>query len=282
MKYKKNVKFDLSKYIKLKSKLSLKFSFLENSPIFKRILQRRHRMNCNNEQNNVVIPPMLSRMLDLLPEPYCIRTPDSPIIYANLAFAKLASLRSVSDIIDRFDYEIPSCLFENADLCEEWRIQDRKILSDRKSQVMLEVHPNAIDYPYICRKIPFYNNDHQCIGAVHSIKYLEIFTPNDFIRGKFPGSLLLNRPNDFFTEKECEIIFFRLQGMSTKEISKIINLSKRTIENRLSAMYLKAGVNHLDDFSEFCEKINLHRYIPKRIISYSKIGFDKDHEQEII
>lgn len=234
-----------------------------------------------NTGQDIIIPKMLTRSLDLLPDPYCIRTPDGPVLYSNLAFAKLAGLRSTSEIIDRYDYEIPSCLFENGDTLEEWRVQDRNLVATRKPQVMLELHPQAVDMPYICRKVPFYDEENRCIGAFHSLKYLEVFTPNDFVKGKLPGSLLLNKPDDFFSEKECEIIFFRLQGMSCRDIASALFISVRTVENRLAAMYVKAGVSHQDDFKLFCEKINLHRYVPKRIMSYKKIGFKKDYEQDV-
>lgn len=239
-------------------------------------------MNMKNESNSgsdIIIPEMLTRSLDLLPDPYAIRTPDGEFLYANLAIAKLAGLRSAHAMMDRIDYEIPSRLFEDENTLEAWRSQDRNIIASRKPLAMLEIHPDAVDSPYICRKVPFYNSENQCIGSFCTIKYLEVFSPNDFVKGKLPGSLLLNRPDDFFTERECEIIFFRLQGMTSKDIAPILFLSARTVENRLATMYSKAGVNHLDDFREFCEKRNLHRYLPQRLISHKRIGFSSDYEE---
>ncbi|WP_053115863.1 PAS and helix-turn-helix domain-containing protein [Winslowiella iniecta] len=241
-------------------------------------------MHTNNEGGSgadIIIPEMLTRSLDLLPDPYCIRTPEGRFLYANLATAKLAGLKSAQIIMERIDYEIPSLLFEDENNLEAWRYQDRKIIANRKPLAMLEIHPNAVNTPYICRKVPFYDNQNQCIGSFCSIKYLEVFSPNDFVKGKLPGSLLLNKPDDFFTEKECEIIFFRLQGMSSKDIAAILFLSPRTIENRLANMYSKAGVGHLDDFREFCEKRNLHRYLPQRLISHKRIGFNSDIEDDV-
>ena len=229
----------------------------------------------------IVVPPMLSRSLDLLPDPYCIRIPDNPFLYANLALANFIGVKSPHNIIGRLYHEISSNLCSLEETIDEWNQQDRNLVITRKSQSMLELHPHAVDTPYICRKVPFYNNDHQCVGVFLSIKYLEVFTPNDFVKGKLPGSLLLNKPDDFFTEKECEIIFFRLQGTSSKEIAEILCLSKRTVENRIAGMYLKAGVNHFDDFVAFCQQRHLHRYIPSRIVTYKKIGFRKDYEQDL-
>lgn len=223
------------------------------------------------------IDTMITRSLDLLPDPYAIRTLDSRHIYANRAMAKLTGLKSVNDIIDRVDYEIPSLLYENEDSLKEWRLQDKKIVESRQQLAMLEIHPDAIDSPYICRKVPFYNKNGECIGAFCTIKYIETFSPNDFVKGRFPGSLLLNKPDDIFTEKECEIIFFKLQRMSSKEIGKILNISHRTIEKRLLDMYQKIDVNHFEDFRSYCESRNLHRYIPTRILNFRKALFDNNN-----
>ncbi|MCU5772401.1 helix-turn-helix transcriptional regulator [Erwiniaceae bacterium BAC15a-03b] len=236
--------------------------------------------NASSTNIEIIVPEMLSRSLDLLPEPYCIRAPDTRVVYANLAMLKLAGLKSNREIVGRLDYEVPSVLFENENTLKAWRDQDSNIIETRKHLAMLEIHPNAVDCPYICRKVPFYNNNNECVGAFLSVKYLEVFTPNDFVRGRLPGSLLLNKPDDFFTEKECEIIFFRLQGMSSKDIGNLLYLSPRTIENRLANMYHKAGVNHLDDFREFCETRNLHRYLPQRLVSNKRIGFSGDFDPE--
>jgi DNA-binding CsgD family transcriptional regulator len=230
--------------------------------------------------SDIVIPEMITRSLDMLPDAYSIQTPEGLILYANPALVKLCGLKSSQHIAERLDHEIPSRLYENEDVLNSWREQDKKIVEKRKPLSMLEIHPEAVDSPYIVRKVPFYNNDNECVGVFCSGKFLEIFSPNDFVRGKLPGSLLLNKPDDTFTERECEIIFFRLQGMSSKEIGSILCLSPRTIECRLSGMYMKAGVNHLDDFRHFCETRNLHRYLPKRLLSRKIVGFEGDYTED--
>ena len=230
--------------------------------------------------SDIVLPDMLTRSLDMLPDPYCIQTHEGRILYANLGLARLCGLKSAHYMIDRMDHEIPARVYENTDTLNAWHAQDKRIVETRKPLNMLEIHPGAIDSPFMVRKIPFYNNANQCIGVLCSVKYLEMFTPNDFIKGKLPGSLLLNKPDDLFTEKECEIIFFKLQGMSSKEIGKLLFISPRTVENRLANMYIKAGVSHFDDFRHFCESLNFHRYLPRRLLTHKRIGFDGDYEDE--
>lgn len=229
---------------------------------------------------NVEIPDMLTRSLDMLPEPYSIQDNEGRILYANPALAKFCGLKSSHYIMGRLHCEVPSRLYENEESINAWLQQDQKIIKTRKPLSMLEIHPGAVDSPYIVRKVPFYSNDNECIGVFCTGKHLEVFTPNDFIKGKLPGSLLLNKPDDLFTEKESEIIFFKLQGMTSKEIGQILFISPRTVENRLANMYIKAGVNHFDDFRHFCESLNFHRYLPRRLLIHKRIGFDGDYEEE--
>ncbi|MCU5772402.1 helix-turn-helix transcriptional regulator [Erwiniaceae bacterium BAC15a-03b] len=234
-------------------------------------------MHFNDRLNHddIISYTTITRSLDLLTEPYCIRTADGRFLYANMAMAKFSGLRSPYIMMERPDYEIPSLLFDDEENLEAWRQQDNIILETRKPLTMLEIHAGAVDSPYLCRKVPFYSNTDECIGTFCTIKYLEVFTPNDFIKGKLPESLLLNKPDDFFTEKQCEIIFYRLQGVSNKEISQILGLSPRTVENRMAQMYNKARVNHLDDFRKFCELRNLHRYLPKRVLLQRKSDYNE-------
>jgi DNA-binding CsgD family transcriptional regulator len=224
---------------------------------------------------------MLRQTFNQLPTPFWIRDKDTRYVYANMAMAKLVGLKSPDSIIGRLDDEIQAALFQNDVAAKTWQQQVRHVVSTQAKISLLEVHPGSVDYPYITRKFPFYNENNECVGMAVYAKYLEVFTPNDLIKGKLPGSLLLSKPDDFFTEKECEIIFFKIQGMSSKDIANILCLSPRTIENRLANMYIKSGVNHFDDFREFCEKRNLHRYLPQKLLSNKRIGFDGDFSEEI-
>lgn len=231
--------------------------------------------NTTFSSSEIILPKMLTSVLDQLPEPYIIKDLESRYIYANQAVAKLFSVRTPDDMLYKQEYEFKSPLSENDVIIDEWQDQDRKIFHARKPLVMLEIHPKAVDYPYLVRKLPFYDNNNDCKGVITCCRNLEVFTLKDFVKGNTPGSLLLSKPDDFFTEKECEIIFLKLQNMTSKEVGERLNISPRTVDNRLMRLYDKAGVNHFDDFSGFCEQRDYHRYLPKRFILQQKISFEK-------
>lgn len=234
-----------------------------------------NEMETDSTSAEINLPKMLTSVLDQLPEPYIIKDLQSRYIYANQAVAKLFSLRAPEDMLNKQEYEFKSPLSENELIVDEWQAQDRKISVGRKPLVMLEIHPKAVDYPYMVRKLPFYDNDNHCKGVITCCRNLEVFTLKDFVKGNTPGSLLLTKPDSFFTEKECEIIFLKLQGMTSKEVGARLHISSRTVDNRLMRLYDKTGVNHFDDFSGFCEKRDYHRYLPKKFIQQQKLTFEK-------
>ncbi len=217
---------------------------------------------------------MMTRFFDRCSDPVVISSTDSRILYTNMIAAKLARVRSPKDLIEKYYKEVNSPLFENEFVTEKWQHQDQRIANKQVEELkMLEIHPRATACPYIIKKMPLYNENKEISGVVNYMKYLEIFRPNDFIMGRLPGSLLLNRPDDFFTERECEIIFLKLQRMTNKTIARILNRAPRTIDNMMQRMYQKAEVNNATDFEEFCEKRELHLYLPARFIDAQHFKF---------
>mgnify|MGYP000312416244 CR=1 FL=1 len=197
------------------------------------------------------------------------------ILYANMALAKLASLKTTDEMAERYYEEVKSPLYQKEQTIKYWKDQDQYMLDNPHNTLsMLEIHPDGASCPYVNKKVPIYNENNEYIGTINHVKFLEIYRPNDFIKGKLPGSLLLNRPDDFFTEKECEVIFLKLQGMTSKVIAETINRSRRTVEDMVQNLYEKAGVNSATDFAEFCEKRNLHRYLPQRFINPKRFSFE--------
>lgn len=221
----------------------------------------------------------LARTFDRFSDPICIASTDARYLYVNMPVVKLIGLSTPADFCDKYYEEVQAPIYENEKVVGDWKEQDQFILKNPLQDIrMLEIHPGDVSCPYINRKVSVLNEENECIGIINHVKFLEVYRPNDFIKGKLPGSLLLNRPDDFFTERECEIIFLKLQGISSKTIASMLCRSHRTIENSIHNMYQKAGVNNSMDFDEFCEKLNLHRYLPQRFINPEQHVFSGSFE----
>ncbi|HHG9992798.1 TPA: helix-turn-helix transcriptional regulator, partial [Yersinia enterocolitica] len=83
---------------------------------------------------------------------------------------------------------------------------------------------------------------------------------------EIPPVLVIYPPTNDFTKKELEVIFYLLQSLNSKEIGERLNLSKRTIENKLQLIYGKVNVNSLSSFKEYCKVEGFERYIPEWLI----------------
>lgn len=219
------------------------------------------------------IPQKMTAILDNLPEPYLIRDVHSRNIYANKPMLSVYNLGDKSELVGKLDSEINSPLVKYDNTPDEWVLQDRYVRNARQRMSFLEVHPKSMDYPYIITRLPYYNEQLECEGTICFIDKLKAYSVDDFVTGDMPTSLLLQKPDDFFTEKECEIMFFRIQGMKSKTVANRLGMSENTICNYMQSLYYKTGARHLDDFREFCKRRNYHRYLPKRFLSKHISGY---------
>ncbi|WP_440864657.1 helix-turn-helix transcriptional regulator [Symbiopectobacterium purcellii] len=123
------------------------------------------------------------------------------------------------------------------------------------------------------REFPFYNENNKCQGVVIYCRALEDFSYTQLIGGNNTGSFLLTRPDDFFTEKECEVIYLSLHGQTPKSIAARLVCSVQDVECSLQKIYNKANAKHYDNFYEFCYLRGYHRYLPRCFISSRFIMF---------
>lgn len=173
----------------------------------------------------ITLPGELRSILDKVPEPWGIKNLESRFVYANPALIRLNNLKSSSDMVGKIDHEVESKLAELG--AESFEEQDKKVFETKQDLLTLELYPDAVGYPYIVRKYPYFNDKQECVGVVGYVKSLEVCSLDNYVKGSMPGSLLLRRPDDLFTERECEIIFYRLQGYKCKRIGDELKLSPR-------------------------------------------------------
>lgn len=215
----------------------------------------------------------LRSVFDKFSRPLTLRDMSSRIIYSNEAAADFLLVKSVKDLNGKHDTEIDCPLFNDEAELVEFDKQYKQTWQLEESYSTLEIHPNAVDRPYIYRRIPFYNDNMQCVGMYGYVEDLNVYSLNDYVKGHMPGSLLINKPDDFFTERECEIMFYRLQGMKAKDAAARLNLALTTFNNYMQRLYYKTGATNLDEFQEFCTKLNYNRYLPKRFLTNEAINF---------
>ncbi|WP_410014155.1 helix-turn-helix transcriptional regulator [Sodalis sp. C49] len=212
-------------------------------------------------------------VFDQLKSPIAIRDLSSRLVYCNQPLALLADKRSPNEIIGKFDSEFDCAILDTEESIENFAKQYKRIFETQTPFSTLELHPHAVDFPFIFHKIPYFNDKHECIGMLGYNTQLTVYTLNDYVKGHMPGSLLLNKPDDTFTERECEVMFYRLQGLKSKEAAARLNLSLNTFNNYMQKIYNKVHVTEIGELRDFCEKHNYHRYLPKRFLTHEAINF---------
>ncbi|WP_315708312.1 helix-turn-helix transcriptional regulator [Brenneria uluponensis] len=209
----------------------------------------------------------LITLLEGLNEPWGIKDLESRHIYMNKAAYLYTNTPRHFDIEGRFDEEFPA---EWAELSDDFKEHDRRTEKSKKRVAIIETHywyGKKTLTPFISEKIPIFDNDKKCIGTLWNSKQLDTLSPLIYINKEKPTTLKTELTTTIFTKSEFDIIFWMLQRFSSKQIAQKINVSHKTIENRIYNMYQKAGVHSLHQFEEFCYHLGLNNYIPDSLIS---------------
>lgn len=199
-------------------------------------------------------------------DPWGIKDVDSCYMYGNKAYLELLNLPSNFNIEGRLDREMPHPISE---FSSESRQQDRQAQESQKKVSVLDIHPygrEKIIQPYIFDKLPFYDSNGNCIGSIFHAKKLQFYSPMNCVHDQIPISLLLSPPCKTFSIKELDVIFYALQSFSAKEIARELNLSHRTIENKMQEIYRKATVCSLKGLKDYCRERELDKYIPPKFL----------------
>ncbi|MDR5615158.1 LuxR C-terminal-related transcriptional regulator [Arsenophonus sp.] len=190
-------------------------------------------------------------------DPWGVKDLDSKFVYAN----NLSHLGIKLDfnIEGMFDSELPHPV---AELSSNLLIHDRKVISDRKKEIAIQTTLNFKENrlkPYFFEKRPFYNQSGEIVGTIYNGREIVNFQTYDMS----PYVYFFTPPNDLFTKRELEVIFWAQQRLSLKEIARRLNIGTRTASNHLNIIYQKADVHSAYQFIEYCKATGLDKYIPQ-------------------
>lgn len=73
-------------------------------------------------------------------------------------------------------------------------------------------------------------------------------------------------PNDLFSKRELEVIFWVQQRLTSKEIAIRLDISRQTVEGHLKSIYRKADIHSIFQLIEYCKHTGLDSYIPADFI----------------
>lgn len=198
-----------------------------------------------------------------------IKDLDSRYVFMNEPSLKFMRCPKGYDVRGKLESEVK--LPSSMEYWPEFVALDRKTIESRKIVTNIDMHyygENNIDTPvaHLCQRTPLYDGENNCLGIVcHGVPIDSpalLYYMNKLNR----TTAQFDVPSEIFTPKEMEIIFWARQKLAAKDIARRLNLSYRTIENRLRIIYQKIGVHSLSELIDYCYAAGLDNYIPSNFI----------------
>jgi len=193
---------------------------------------------------------------------WAVKDNQSRFVYVNNTFKNWQTLSSRTDYEGRHLREMPVPVAEFADLFNR---QEREIERTGIPVRAITTHiqgKEKIMQPAYSVQEPLYDDDHNCIGTLISVRHVRIITPGALLGGKIIQHATFESPSSVFTEKEWEVVYLLICGMKIKEISSILAISADAVNGRLRSCYRKTGLNALSSLTEYCRENHYDHYIP--------------------
>lgn len=210
--------------------------------------------------------PYIIATIEHLTEPWGIKDTESRHIYMNRAARAYTSTPAGFDLEGKYDGDFPTSWAEHF---ADFTLHDR--LTEQSLQVVTVIET---DYwygqsqlePFISEKIPLRGKDGSCVGILWNARKVRVISPLVSLGEKAPSVLQTSLESSIFSIAELDVLYLLLKRLSKKEIAIQLNLSVKTIDNRIQNMYRKSGVHSLIQFEEYCRDLGLVNFIPNRFM----------------
>ena len=210
--------------------------------------------------------PHIIATIEHLTEPWGIKDTESRHIYMNRAARAYTSTPAGFDLEGKYDGDFPTSWAEHF---ADFTLHDR--LTEQSLQVVTVIET---DYwygqsqlePFISEKIPLRGKDGSCVGSLWNARKVRVISPLVSLGEKAPSVLQTSLESSIFSIAELDVLYLLLKRLSKKEIAIQLNLSVKTIDNRIQNMYRKSGVHSLIQFEEYCRDLGLVNFIPNRFM----------------
>lgn len=225
-----------------------------------------------NDQNQIKkhasSPSSLISFMEKSQDHWCIKSTDSQFIYMNAAFLDDINLSKNFNVEGKFDKEFPTA---PAELWEGFVAHDQQVMRENKTISGIEIHyygKGNTNNPvaHLSEKTPLYDDDRRIIGVVSHSRIIDTPTCLYYMNRLNRKSIQLDSPNDNFTKRELEVIFWAQQRLTAKEIAKRLEISHQTVEGHLKMIYKKIGIHSSTQLVEYCKNVGLDTYIPADFI----------------
>lgn len=200
---------------------------------------------------------------------WAIKDLESRIVYANKANLKEHNLPKNFNVEGMLDREIPSKPCQ--ELWEEFVRDDLSVIENNKKISGVEIsyygeknYNHAV--PHYFEKAPLYDNNNKILGLVYHASRIDTPSLLHYMNRLNRKTIQFDAPNDTFTKRELEVIFWAQQRLTSKEIAKRLEVCPSTIDSHIKSIYRKANINSNAQLIEYCKHTGLDAYIPANFI----------------
>ncbi|MFV8942693.1 PAS domain-containing protein [Moellerella wisconsensis] len=227
------------------------------------------RNNTINNFNINNLPADMINTFEMSQDAWAIKDKNSCFIYGNNAVKSLLSLDKKFTLEGHYDNEIP---WDGAEYYQEFMLHDKIVMSRNKTIISLETHKFSYENylsSYLTEKIPFFDKNQECQGIIFHARKANSYYLYHLFRGKIPSSLIFTPPVESISSIEWDIIFLFIHRYTRKQISRILKISYRTVENNFVRIYRKIGVHKAAQFLEYCYEHHFDLYVPEHFVKSS-------------
>ncbi|KYP83725.1 hypothetical protein WB66_16670 [bacteria symbiont BFo1 of Frankliniella occidentalis] len=215
-----------------------------------------------------IITPLI-RFWEGSNEPWMVKNNVSQFVYSNKRLQGFLGLPKGFNMEGLYDRELPLAIHEFE---PQFQAHDRKVESVKDRVTSVEVHQfDQLDYlqPWYSEKFPILDEDGTPLGVIVHCRPVESIFITRLAKIKIPTSLMFTPPDEIFTDKEWEIIFYTCQSFTPKMIETAIGVSNRTVEDTLCRIYKKSGVGNKRGLIDYCIEHGFNNFIPQSIFQSS-------------
>lgn len=195
-------------------------------------------------------------------DPMCLKDLDGKFIYANDAYLRFIGVSAGTQIEGKLeDSIIPDNIFSPG---ADFSYDDHTFNSTYGKKVSIvresaRTKLGGYDF-YLFDKAPVFIEGVLSAYLVTGRKNF-IFSLSDFYNKKVPSEVKTTLPNDLFTDREWDVIFFLQQNLNRDQIAGLLDMSPVTVKNHINHIYKKSGAKNSNELIEFCSKCDLLNFI---------------------
>ncbi|AYB49963.1 hypothetical protein CJJ19_11110 (plasmid) [Candidatus Williamhamiltonella defendens] len=157
------------------------------------------------------------------------------------------------------------------ELWPEFIKTDQKAIEENKKVTSIAIHyygkgNTSVLVPHYLERIPLYDEENKLIGIVSHGRRIDAPALLFYINKLNKKTIQIDAPNDLFSKRELEVIFWAQQRLTSKEIAIRLDISRQTVEGHLKSIYRKADIHSIFQLIEYCKHTGLDSYIPADFI----------------